>query len=109
MESKIFTDFNIKNTALEYMLVEFALNLQGILVTLEKVFFSNKNNIIIYRDDSIESVNSFKIINSKMQLQCFLVCNTSENFKNATSKKIICNFMKQKDLKINPCFKKWSL
>lgn len=70
------------------MLVEFALNLQGILVTLEKVCFSIKNNIIIYRNDSIESVNSFKIINSKMQLQCFLVCNTSENFKNATSKKI---------------------
>ena len=96
MRSKIFTDFNMKNTTLEYMLVEFALNLQGILVNLEKVFFSIKNNII-YRDGSIESINSFKIINSKMQLQCFLVCNTSENFKNATSKKIICNFMKQKD------------
>ena len=70
MRSKIFTDFNMKNTTLEYMLVEFALNLQGILVNLEKVFFSIKNNIIIYRDGSIESINSFKIINSKMQLQC---------------------------------------
>ena len=37
MRSKIFTDFNMKNTTLEYMLVEFALNLQGILENLEKV------------------------------------------------------------------------
>lgn len=67
------------------------------------MFFSIKNNIMIYREDSIEGVYSFKIINNKMQLQYFSACNTSKSFKNATSKKIkkkkkiICDFMKQKD------------
>lgn len=32
----------MKNRELEYTLVEFALNLQGIFVTREKVFFSIK-------------------------------------------------------------------
>lgn len=58
----------MKNRDLEYTLIEFALYLQGISVTLEKVFFSIKDNIIIYREDSIEGVNNFKFINNKMQL-----------------------------------------
>lgn len=51
---------------LKYTLVEFDLNLQDMLVTLEKMFFSIKDNII-YREDSNEDV-SFKFINNKMQL-----------------------------------------
>ena len=58
----------MKNRDLEYTRIEFALYLQGISVTLEKVFFSIKDNIIIYREDSIEGVNNFKFINNKMQL-----------------------------------------
>lgn len=50
--------FNMKRE-FEYTLAEFALNFQGILVTLKKAFFSIKNNI--YREDSMESVNSFKL------------------------------------------------
>lgn len=34
--------FNMKNRELEYLQVEFAVNLQDILVTWEKVFFSIK-------------------------------------------------------------------
>lgn len=77
---------------LKYTLVEFDLNSQGVLVTLEKMFFSIKDNII-YREDS--DVNNFKFIN-KMQLSHFSVYNTSKSFKNSTLK-IICNFMKRKD------------
>lgn len=43
--AEIFTHFNIKNRELEYTPVKFALNLQSTLVTLEKVFFSIKDNL----------------------------------------------------------------